>query len=98
MNLTNSYAGARAARRGLPGLKALRAFEAVAFHGSFTLAADELAVSQGAVSHQIKQIEESLGVQLFQRGARGVTLTPQGLLLRETAERAFDRKSERWSR
>ena len=70
------------ARRGLPGLKALRAFEAVAFHESFTLAADELAVSQGAVSHQIKQIEDQLGVRLFHRSARGVSLTPQGLLLK----------------
>ncbi len=94
MSRTNSYTRARAARRSLPGLKALRAFEAVAFHCSFTLAADELAVSQGAVSHQIKQIEDNLGVQLFQRGARGVSLTPQGLLLRETAERAFDEIGE----
>jgi LysR family transcriptional regulator, glycine cleavage system transcriptional activator len=94
MNKSNSSMQIRAARRGLPGLKALRAFEAVAFHGSFTQAADELAVSQGAVSHQIKQIEDNLGVLLFHRSARGVSLTPQGLLLREAAEQAFDKIGE----
>jgi len=64
----------------LPPLKALRAFEAAARHLSFTRAAEELHVTQTAISHQIKGLEERLGVQLFRR-------LPRGLLLTEEAQR-----------
>ena len=56
-------------------LNALRAFEAAARHASFTHAAEELHVTQAAVSHQVKSLEEYLGVELFRRAGRGVQLT-----------------------
>ncbi len=62
----------------LPPLKALPVFEAVARLNSFSLAADELAVSQSAVSHQMKQLETYLGEQLFWRSGRALTLTDEG--------------------
>ncbi|WP_252349285.1 MULTISPECIES: LysR family transcriptional regulator [Brucella/Ochrobactrum group] len=80
----------RARRRKLPSLRALRAFEAVSHCQSFTAAAEELAVSQGAVSHQIKLLEQTLGCQLLVRGPKGVTVTPEGALLLEVCARAFD--------
>jgi LysR family transcriptional regulator, glycine cleavage system transcriptional activator len=66
--------------RRLPPLNALRAFEAAARHLSFTRAADELHVTQTAISHQIKALEERLAVRLFRR-------LPRGLLLTEEAQR-----------
>ena len=62
----------------LPPLKALPVFEAVARLNSFSLAADELAVGQSAVSHQIKQLETYLGEQLFWRSGRTLSLTDEG--------------------
>ncbi|HZO04604.1 MAG TPA: transcriptional regulator GcvA [Burkholderiales bacterium] len=59
----------------LPPLNALRVFEAAARHLSFKEAAAELHITQAAVSHQVKSLEEYLGVQLFRRSARGVQLT-----------------------
>jgi LysR family transcriptional regulator, glycine cleavage system transcriptional activator len=64
--------------RKLPPLKSLRAFESAARHLSFTRAADELFVTQAAVSHQIKALEESLGVALFVRRNRKLLLTDEG--------------------
>ncbi|HYG85836.1 MAG TPA: transcriptional regulator GcvA [Azospirillum sp.] len=64
--------------RRLPPLNALRAFEAAARHLSFTKAADELHVTQAAVSHQIKALEEWLGIPLFRRVNRGLILTDAG--------------------
>src|SRR5213082_824938 len=61
----------------LPSLNGLRAFEAAARHLSFTLAASELNVTQTAISHQIRRLEEELGVRLFVRQNRALTLTPQ---------------------
>jgi LysR family glycine cleavage system transcriptional activator len=61
----------------LPLLNALRVFEAAARHGSFTKAADELRVTPGAVSQQIKTLEDYLGVKLFRRLNRAVELTDQ---------------------
>ena len=52
-------------RRSLPPLNALRSFEAAARHQSFTRAAEELCVTQGAVSHQVKALEAELGLKLF---------------------------------
>ncbi len=65
-------------RRRLPPLNAIRAFEAAARHLSFTKAADELAVTQGAVSHQVKALEAWLGVTLFLRETRAIYLTREG--------------------
>ncbi|MBT2324700.1 transcriptional regulator GcvA [Variovorax paradoxus] len=62
----------------LPPLNAIRAFEAAARHMSVTLAADELNVTPGAVSRQIKGLEDSLGLQLLKRGHRQISLTRQG--------------------
>src|ERR1700704_986042 len=61
----------------LPSLNGLRAFEAAARHLSFTQAASELNVTQTAISHQIKRLEEELGIPLFVRQNRALTLTPQ---------------------
>jgi LysR family transcriptional regulator, glycine cleavage system transcriptional activator len=62
----------------LPPLNALRAFEAAARHLSFKQAAHELHVTAGAVSQQVRLLEERLGVQLFERLTRQVVLTPAG--------------------
>lgn len=62
----------------LPSLNAIRYFEAAARHGSFTLAADELSVTQSAVSRMVQQLEDELGVQLFTRAGRVIALTPAG--------------------
>src|SRR5689334_21182553 len=61
----------------LPSLNGLRAFEAAARHLSFTLAASELNVTQTAISHQIRRLEEELGMRLFIRKNRALALTPQ---------------------
>lgn len=62
----------------LPPLALLRTFEAVARHLSFTRAADELCITQSAVSHQVRQLEEHLDCRLFQRRNPGVALTKEG--------------------
>lgn len=61
----------------LPSLNGLRAFEAAARHLSFTKAAQELNVTQTAISHQIRRLEEELGLRLFIRQSRALALTPQ---------------------
>jgi len=61
----------------LPSLNGLRAFEAAARHLSFTNAATELNVTQTAISHQIRRLEEELGVRLFIRQNRALALTPE---------------------
>lgn len=73
----------------LPSLNALRAFEAAARHGSMSLAADELHVTAGAVSQQIRELERDLGVQLFIRKPRQITLTETGAQLFPAARSAF---------
>lgn len=65
----------------MPPLSALRAFEAAARHLSFTRAAEELNVTPGALSHQIRGLEEFLGMSLFERKTRAIALTPQGKTL-----------------
>lgn len=71
-------------------LKALRAFEASARHLSFTRAAEELCVTQAAVSHQVKLLEGQLRVPLFIRLPRGLMLTQEGELLLPVLESSFD--------
>lgn len=65
-------------RRHIPSTQALVCFEAAARHQSFTLAAQELALTQGAVCRQIAGLEEALGISLFRRARRGVVLTDAG--------------------
>ncbi|MCA0210372.1 MAG: LysR family transcriptional regulator [Proteobacteria bacterium] len=72
-------------------LNALRAFEAAARHLNFTRAAIELCVSQGAVSHQVAQLERRLGTRLFHRLPRGLALTDEGHALVPVVADAFDR-------
>jgi LysR family transcriptional regulator, glycine cleavage system transcriptional activator len=64
--------------RRLPPLNALKAFEAAARHESFTRAAEELCVTQGAVSHQVKALEAELGVKLFNRERQRLIITGAG--------------------
>ena len=73
----------------LPPLAPLKAFEAAARHLSFTRAAEELHVTQGAVSQQVKQLEEHLGVALFRRLPRGLELTLEGRVFNEAAASAL---------
>jgi LysR family glycine cleavage system transcriptional activator len=80
--------------RPLPPLNALRAFEAAARHLSFTRAAEELHVTQAAVSHQVKALEERVGVKLFRRLTRGLLLTEDGHALLPDLRDAFDRLAQ----
>jgi len=75
----------------LPPLSAIRCFEAAARHQSFTRAAQELGMTQAAVSYQIKLLEARVGGPLFKRGARGVTLTETGQRLAPAISDAFAR-------
>lgn len=68
----------------LPPMNSLIVFEAAARHLSFTKAADELNVTQGAISRQIRQLEEYLGKELFIRANRNISLTPTGLQYYQT--------------
>jgi LysR family transcriptional regulator, glycine cleavage system transcriptional activator len=76
--------------RSLPPLGTLRAFEAVARQLSFTQAAAELALTQSAVSHQIRALEEHLGAPLFLRRHRGIELTEAGRTFLEGARAGLD--------
>jgi LysR family transcriptional regulator, glycine cleavage system transcriptional activator len=77
-------------RHRLPPLDLFRTFETVARHLSFTLAANELFLTQSAVSRQIKGLEEALGLQLFRRLHRTIELTSEGQRLLEAVTRALD--------
>src|SRR5580704_6298343 len=72
-----------------PPLAALRTFEAAARKLSFAEAAHELCVTPAAVSHQIKRLEAHLGVPLFERHNRSVTLTPTGVQFAATLHTLF---------
>jgi LysR family glycine cleavage system transcriptional activator len=77
--------------RHLPPLNALKAFEAAARHESFTRAAEELCVTQGAVSHQVKALEAELGVKLFNRERQRLVITEAGRAYLEVVRDALDR-------
>lgn len=64
--------------RRLPNLAALRAFEAAARHGNFSRAAEEIHVTHGAISHQVRALEEELGVALFARHGKRIAITQEG--------------------
>ncbi|MGH7126608.1 MAG: LysR substrate-binding domain-containing protein, partial [Stellaceae bacterium] len=74
-------------------LNGLKAFEAAARHLSFTRAADELHVTQAAVSHQVKTLEQRLGVKLFRRLPKSLRLTDEGQALLPDLRDAFERMS-----
>ena len=74
----------------LPPLNGLRAFEAAARHLSFTRAADELGVTPGAVSQQVKSLEGALGITLFRRLPRSLILTGEGEAYLPSITTAFD--------
>jgi LysR family glycine cleavage system transcriptional activator len=77
--------------RKLPPLSAIRVFEAAARHEHFTAAADELGMTQAAVSYQIRALEERVGVKLFERSKGRVRLTETGRRLLAPLTAAFDR-------
>ncbi len=77
----------------LPGIPALQAFEAAARHGSFTRAAEELNLTQGAVSRQVALIEDLLGVALFERVRQRVSPTPAGAAYAEEVRDVLSRLS-----
>lgn len=79
---------------GLPQLAVLRAFEAAVRHGSFTRAAEELGLTQGAVSHHVKGLEVLVGAALFERGARGVSVTREGAQLAAAVRDGLGRVTE----
>jgi len=71
----------------LPPLNALKAFEAAARHESFTRAAEELCVTQGAVSHQVKALEAELAVKLFNRERQRLIITEAGAIISPSCAR-----------
>ena len=80
-------------RRHIPPIGWLTAFEAVARLGSVTKAAHELSLTQGAVSRQLKKLEQLLGVDLLQRSGRGVEPTPQGAIFADQVRGAVNQIS-----
>ena len=81
-------------RRRLPPLNALRAFESAARHLNFSRAAEELAVTPGAVSQQIQNLEDYVGAALFKRTPRGLLLTDSAQTALPALREAFDRLAE----
>jgi DNA-binding transcriptional LysR family regulator len=75
----------------LPSLDPLKGFESAARHLSFTRAAAELFLTQSAISRQIQTLEEQLGVKLFRREARRLSLTPEGEVLQRAVSETLDR-------
>ena len=73
-----------------PGLRSLRAFNAAARHLSFTKAADDMGVTPAAISHQIKELEDQIGVSLFTRTSRSMALTREGEILAAAAAESLD--------
>jgi LysR family glycine cleavage system transcriptional activator len=80
--------------RRLPSLNAVRAFEAAARHESFTRAADELCVTQGAVSQQVKALQAQLGLKLFRRERQRLFLTEAGRVYLEVVRDSLDRLAD----
>jgi LysR family glycine cleavage system transcriptional activator len=76
--------------RPIRGFGALPSFAAAARHKSFTAAASDLGVTQAAISHQIRELEDQLEVKLFHRNSRAMSLTPAGEILRQAVDEAFE--------
>ena len=81
-------------RRRLPSLNGLKPFEAAARHESFTRAAAELSVTQGAVSQQVKALEAELGLCLFARAHQQLQITESGRAYLEVVRDALDRPAQ----
>ncbi|MBM3646235.1 MAG: transcriptional regulator GcvA [Alphaproteobacteria bacterium] len=81
-------------KRTLPPLNGLRAFEAAARHMSFTDAAEELSVTQAAISHQVRGLEQRLGLKLFVRRNRSLLLSEAGQAYLPAVRSAFDQLNE----
>src|ERR1700676_231830 len=81
---------AMAQDRRLPPMTALQAFHAAGLAGGFQGAARALSVTPSAISHQIRSLEDWLGIKLFARAARQVHLTHEGRLLLRVVSRSFD--------
>ena len=77
-------------KHSLPPLDSLKAFEAAARRLSITLAADELCLTKGAVSYQIKRLEQHLGQPLFKRTTRQILLTDSGQMFYQTTQKVFE--------
>jgi DNA-binding transcriptional LysR family regulator len=77
-------------KHSLPPLESLKAFEAAARRLSITLAADELCLTKGAVSYQIKRLEQHLGHALFKRTTRQILLTDAGQMFYQTTQKVFE--------
>jgi len=75
-------------------LRAIQTFEAFGRHGSVATTADELGVTSGAVSQQIKRAEDILGLRLLERHGKNISLTPWGRIYHEKVTRAFDQLRE----
>jgi LysR family glycine cleavage system transcriptional activator len=83
-----------AMKRSLPPLNGLRAFEAAARHMSFTDAAEELSVTQAAISHQVRGLEQRLGLKMFVRRNRSLLLSEAGQAYLPSVRAAFDQLNE----
>ena len=77
----------------LPRMRALRAFDAAARHGSFVRAAEELGIHQPSISRYVAELERELGVRLFERDRRAVTLTPAGVVFHRAVAVGLERIS-----
>ncbi len=84
--------------RRLPPLSSLRAFEAVARLGSVTKAADEIGRTHGAVSRQLRSLQEAFGAPLFEKDGTGPRLNRAGLRLAETVREAIEEIERGWGR
>lgn len=76
--------------RSMPSMKALLFFNSIARHLNLVRAAEELHLTQGALSRQLKGLEDHLGVELFKRGPRGLSFTQEGEILYDYSRRAFE--------
>lgn len=76
--------------RRLPNLAALRAFEAAARHQNFSRAAQEIHLTHGAISHQVRSLEEELGLALFVRHGKRLSVTPEGAQFAAVLRKALD--------
>ena len=77
-----------------PGLRSLRAFDAAARHLNFTKAASEINVTPAAISHQIKELEDQIGAELFTRTSRSMRLTRAGEILYTAAHDSLETLSQ----
>ncbi len=91
--MNNIHDGVLLSRRTLP-LSALRSFECAGRHLHFQKAGQELGVTQSAISHQVRSLEQQLNTRLFDRSGNRLTLTPAGTLLLEKVSKSFDQLIE----